>query len=133
MIHDFCFLAIDKFGRDTERRCITLKIVNLRNDVHSLLDLLAPPFAYRATNDYGCTGMGSLDPFVANAGPPVDEIDTAINHWKFCIRCAMDMLRNGTDTELPKYKFNEEVEICSKHKNIMSIVFPIKVPLSSCR
>lgn len=107
-LHDFCFLAIDKFGRDTERRCITLKIIKARTDVHSLLDLIAPEFAYRATNNYGCAGRGSLNPFINNAGIPVDDIDRAISLWKKCIRCAMDDLTDGSSNDIPKYKFDEE-------------------------
>ena len=106
--------AIDKYGRSTERRCITLRIVNVRNDIHSMLDLIAPKFAYRATNDYGCAARGSLDPFVSNAGKPVDEIDRAINNWKYCIRCAMDVLTEGNDPALPKYKFDADKRICRK-------------------
>ena len=113
-IFDFCFLAIDKYGRDTERRCITLKMVPIRNDVHSLLDLIAPKFAYRALNDYGCVGMGSLNPFLGNAAAPVDQIDSEINNWKYCMRCAMDVLSDTTIPELPKYRFNEDSNICSK-------------------
>ena len=112
MLHDFCFLAIDKYGRDTERRCITLKIVNVRDDIHSMLDFIAPLFAYRATNDYGCTGRGSLDPFISNAGPPVDNIDHAINQWKYCIRCAVDVLTNGDSDVIPKYKYDEDSRVC---------------------
>jgi hypothetical protein len=33
-LYDFCFLAIDKYGRSTERRCVTLKIVKIQNDIH---------------------------------------------------------------------------------------------------
>ena len=79
-----------------------------------MLDLIAPKFAYRATNDYGCAARGSLDPFVSNAGKPVDEIDRAINNWKYCIRCAMDVLTEGNDPALPKYKFDADKRICRK-------------------
>jgi hypothetical protein len=107
-------LAIDKYGRDTNRRCVTLKLVATRNDVHSLLQLIAPNFAYRELNSYGCTGMGNLDPFVGNAAPPVDKIDKLINIWKYCMRCAFDVLSNNFEIDLPKYQFNEDERTCSK-------------------
>ena len=88
MLHSFCFIAYDTHGRSTERRCITLKMVDHVNDIASMLNLLAPQFGYRELYNYGCAGRSLLDPFFGSIGIPVDEEDKALHRWKNCIRCA---------------------------------------------
>jgi len=117
MLHSFCFMAYDKHGRSTERRCITLKIVDTVNDIAQMLNTFAPQFGYRELYNYGCAGRGLLNPFHASIGTLVNNEDRAIHRWKNCIRCAKDVPLTKIDEsvnshELPKYDFNTESEIC---------------------
>ena len=88
MLHSFCFMAFDKHGRSTERRCISLKIVDYINDISSLLNTYAPQFGYRELYNYGCAGRGLLDPFHSTIGKMVNDEDNHLHRWKHCIRCA---------------------------------------------
>ena len=71
----------------------------------------------RALNDYGCAGIGSLNPFVGNAGKLVDDIDSAINAWKICIRCAMELLTDNSSMDVPKYRYHSIENYCSMWQN----------------
>ena len=83
----------------------------------SLLDLLAPDFALDALSDYGCAGRGHLDPFAQNAGKPVDDTDHAINKWKYCIRCAIDVQTEDSSGNIPHYNYDVDNKECSKFKD----------------
>lgn len=71
------------------------------------IDTFAPNFNSTSLTNYGCTGRGLLEPFTRNAGRPVDAIDLAINAWKKCNRCSVDilypatLLTSGWDYPLP--------------------------------
>ena len=38
--------------------------------------------------DYGCAGVGNMDATQKTVGPPVDDVDKALNIRKHCINCA---------------------------------------------
>ncbi|CAG5107082.1 Oidioi.mRNA.OKI2018_I69.chr1.g3137.t1.cds [Oikopleura dioica] len=97
-LHGFCFLAIDKFGRQSERRCITLTMSDYVEDVISMLNLFAPEFGSRELTDYGCAGRNLLDPFHSNIGKPDADLTN---------------LSDVGDRELPKYIFDLDTKTCA--------------------
>ena len=119
---------MEHFGFLTwQPRLYRLTYTSTANNIshHSLLNHLAPNFGFRELNNYGCAGIGSLNPFVGNAGALVDDIDIAINSWKICIRCAMDVFKSQTSTELPKYEYHSQDNYCSKFIFILKFYFEI--------
>jgi hypothetical protein len=54
--------------------------------------ILGETFDTLLFENYGCTGRGFFNPHEKNAGQPVDAVDKAINKWKKCSQCSMDVL-----------------------------------------
>ncbi|CAG5112057.1 Oidioi.mRNA.OKI2018_I69.chr2.g6313.t1.cds [Oikopleura dioica] len=96
--HDLCAIAYDPMQRTSDRLCVKLIAEPAKSDMQWWLSALAPDFSGTALTDYGCTGRGLLEPFAHNNGRPVDEVDLAINGWKKCVRCSVDVLKLGTNT-----------------------------------
>jgi len=118
-VHSFCFMANDSLGRSSERRCVSLKIVDRVEDIVTMLNTYAPQYGYRELFNYGCAGRAMLDPFYASIGLHVNAQDGFLHTWKQCIRCAKDapltkIDQSVADREVPKYTFNTTTELCGK-------------------
>lgn len=118
-IHNFCFIADDSSGLQTERRCISLNagaaLVTTTAaptsgaliDIFDMLKMLDG----RGLNyeNYGCAGRDNLDAEAKNVGRPIDAVDKALNDRKHCIKCV-----NGSYS---KYKFDETNKSCQNSKS----------------
>ncbi|CAG5094476.1 Oidioi.mRNA.OKI2018_I69.XSR.g13591.t1.cds [Oikopleura dioica] len=110
--HDLCAIAYDPIGRNSERVCIKLIAQAAKVNANWWLSAWASGFASffgaggvsgdaaaataSALWNYGCTGRGELEPFRKNAGKIVDDVDLAINAWKKCARCSVDIFQPGS-------------------------------------
>jgi hypothetical protein len=110
--YDLCATAYDPIGRNSDRVCIKLFAQAAKVNANWWLAQWASGFASftgaggvsgdaaaataSALWNYGCSGRGELEPFRKNAGRIVDEIDLAINAWKKCARCSVDIFQPGS-------------------------------------
>ena len=91
-----------------------LKLRNTETNIFSLLGYVIPDLEDSipagGLEDYGCSGVGNMDPYAKNLGRPIDEIDTALNHRKQCIHCARSEMGYSYST----YQFDENTNNCGK-------------------
>lgn len=89
--HPLCAIVYDKFGRSSDRRCVTIEVNEVKVNVVWWLEHLNPGMDQTSLVDYGCCGRGPLNPLTPSIGTPLDAMDKAINNWKKCSKCAMSI------------------------------------------
>ena len=125
----FCFLATDSFGLQTDRRCVDLvptanpdndeTIKNIREMGDALLDggKKGKNFEPDDVVDYGCAGRGTFDAFSKTLGKQVDQADSLFYIWKKCIQCASSAA-TSTHTSMdsiPEYDYKKDSDDCCKY------------------
>ena len=93
-------------------------------EIFSLLEHIIPDLGdvipANGLENYGCTGVGNMDPTEKNHGRPIDAIDHALNNRKRCITCAASELGGGYSS----YRFHDANNNCGKSTINPKFSFP---------